>query len=60
MARVKLLFEDTPDGLVEFRADYSGGFEATSHAHLMANQVIKFLDEHASKKLEIGEPHGHA
>lgn len=64
MGKVKLLFEDTEGGLIAFRADYQGGFEPTSPAHLTANQVIKFLDDMAAKKIDIlpcdGVAHGHA
>jgi len=46
MSRVSLHFEDI-DGEIAFRADYYGGYAAGSHAHKMAGQVIKFLEENA-------------
>lgn len=50
MVRVTLLFEDHEDGLVDFRADYHGGFDCKAKSHNLANQVILFLEREASEK----------
>ena len=50
MARVSLHFEDAEDGQIDFRADYINHYDPTSHAHRLANQVIKFLDEQEASK----------
>jgi hypothetical protein len=53
MAHVSLNFEDAADGQIDFKSLYTGGFDPNSHAHKLANQVIKFLDEQAKSKTQI-------
>lgn len=50
--RVSLHFEDGDQGLVHFRADFINGKSPDSHAHKVAAQVVKFLDDQAESKLE--------
>ena len=57
MARVNLLFEDHPDGLVDFRADYLGGYDGTSACHKLAGQVIQFLEREATEKTVKPDEH---
>ena len=54
MMRVSLHFEDDPElpGAIAFRADYAGGYAPQSNAHKLAGQVIKFLDDQASARVE--------
>lgn len=52
MARAELFIEDA-DGSIHFRLRHEGGYRADSPAHKLANMVVKFLDEQASKKTEI-------
>lgn len=52
MARVSLHFEDDEKtGLIDFRADYKGGYRPNSQAHNLANQVIHFLEREAVEKV---------
>lgn len=50
MSHCSLNFEDSPDGLIDFQAIHTGGFNKDSPAHQLSIQVIKFLDEQAELK----------
>lgn len=52
MAHVALIFEDdeSGEGGVAFKAKFAGGEDKHSNAHRLANQVIHWLDEQATKK----------
>jgi len=53
MSLGRLLFEDMPDGTISFRADFQGGLEFKSHAHIMMRQVIAWLDDQAMSKTSV-------
>jgi hypothetical protein len=50
MSRVLLEFGDAPDGAIRFDVKHLDGFDATSPAHKLSVQVIKWLDEQAVKR----------
>lgn len=52
MAHVTLVFEDEDSGQggIAFKANFTGGEQKDSNAHRLANQVIGWLDEQAIEK----------
>ena len=49
MAKVILTLEDQPDGTVEMKACFEGGYDKTSHAHGQAALLIGVIDDRAEE-----------
>lgn len=52
MSHCSINLEDAPDGLINLRVVFTDGHQPNSHAHKMAGQIVKFLDEQAASKKE--------
>lgn len=53
MARSILVFEDAPDGLINFKVTHVDGFSTDSNAHKLSIQTVKWLDEQAQWKSNV-------
>ncbi len=52
MPHATMYFEDTPDGLIDFRIDWhQGNVDPQSPAHKAALMVFNFLEKEAAEKL---------
>jgi hypothetical protein len=49
-----MYFEDDPEtGMIDFRCDFFGPIDPTSHSHNIAGQVISWLNERAEEQKNI-------
>lgn len=55
MPEIIIRIYDAEDGAVAMSANYVGGYNAQSHAHVIGNGVIGFLDAQAESKTDLSD-----
>lgn len=55
MANAILIFSDSPDGAVELKAAFEGGYSEMSPAHRQASIFLAEIDVNAADRITAGE-----
>lgn len=53
MSHAAIYLEDDPSGAIAIRVEHTEGFDRHSHAHVLSQRIIAWLDEQAISKVGI-------